>query len=458
MLSACGGQSAVAEQQTLTIWSSYPNQDVEILIKNYRAVHPEVEVIHTTYGLSNYFSFLKERMAQGLGPDIAIVPDPVLPALIDQQLVEDLEPYKLDTSNFYSKALISLRADDKHLYGVPFGFQTMALCYNSTQSTDIPTTLKAVLDQANRGKGIAIDFSFLSSVWGVGAMNGTFFNSIDQFTLEEQPLSYWLSWLKSAQQTPNVYVDNRRDVLADLFATGKVTYFPCWTFEIPALQKKLKSQLNVAVLPGNLDSAAPVLETDSLVLNAYATPTQKRLAFEFAKFLTRREQQLAFQSAQNTIVAPVNPKVLVDRRLLPIRRSLIEQVQNSFLIPIAQAQYRTARLVYYADTIYTQVMQGEMSPTEGAHQFITQIHQPTQNKISNESAPITSAAEIGNVQGEITPKADYLLQLFRIQFQMLRRPIILVQIVLFIVVLTLTWLVARRLNRFITTFSRRLIE
>ncbi|MCA1991752.1 MAG: ABC transporter substrate-binding protein, partial [Coleofasciculus sp. S288] len=321
LLPACSGGSAGSDQQTLTVWSSYANQDMEILIKNYQTVRPNVEVIHTTEGLLNYFSFLKERMTQGLGPDLAIVPDQVLPSLVEAGIIEDLEKYSLDTSNFYSKALVSLRTENKHLYGVPFGFQTMALCYNHDQTTNPPTTLEAVLNQANQGKGIAIDPSFLNSVWGVGAMGGTFFNSIDQFTIEEYSLSRWLSWLKNAQQAPNIYIDNRRDVLFDLFATGKVAYFPCWTFELSALQKKMGNQLSVALLPGHLNSASPALVTDALVLNVHASAAQKMLALDFAEFVTRREQQLAFQSAQDAIVIPINPKVLVDRRLLPIRRS-----------------------------------------------------------------------------------------------------------------------------------------
>lgn len=442
-------------RQTLTVWSSYANPDVEILIKNYQAVHPNVDVIHTTHGLLNYFSFLKERMAQGLGPDLAIVPDPALPSMIEQKLIEDLEPYKLDTSNFYSKALVSLRTENKHLYGVPFGFETTVLCHNRAQATDPPTTLDAVLNQASQGKGIAIDSGFLSSVWGIGAMGGTLFNSVNQFTLEEGALSRWLSWLKNAQQTPNMYVDNRRDVLFDLFATGKVAYFPCWTFEMPALQKALKNQLSVAVLPGQLNSAAPALEVDTLVVNAHAARTQKRLALEFATFITRREQQLAFQSAQDTVVVPINPNVLVDRRLLPTRRSLIDQVQNSSPVPIAQAQYQIDRLIYYAHPIYTQVMQGDISPTEGARQFIHQINQPVNNEVINESVSITSEAEISKLQGNITPKADYLLQLFQIQLQILRRPIIWLQIVLVTVVGILIWLIARHLNRFISNFIQR---
>ncbi|MEX0270885.1 ABC transporter substrate-binding protein [Leptolyngbyaceae cyanobacterium UHCC 1019] len=458
LLFACSGQSAGSGQQTLTIWSSYADQDMELLIKNYQAVHPNVEVIHTTHGVLNYFSFLKERMAQGLGPDMAIVPDPVLPSMIEQKLIEDLEQYNLDTSNFYSKALVSLRAKDNHLYGVPFGFDTMALCYNRSQTADPPTTLDAVLSQAGQGKGIAIDSGFLSSAWGIGAMGGTLFNSVNQFTLEEMALSRWLSWLKDARKTPNIYVDYRRDILFDLFTTGKVAYFPCWTFEMSALQKKLDNKLSAAVLPGNLNSAAPVLEIDSLVLNARAATTQKRLALDFAKFVTRREQQLAFQSAQDTVVAPINPKVLLDLRLLPIRRNLIDQVQNSFLIPVSQAKYQTDRLVYYADPIYIQVMQDDISPTEGAREFINQLNQPVDRKVIHRSTSITSEAGTSKVQGDTTRKADYLLQLMQVQFQIFRRPIIWLQIVLFTVVGVLIWLIARRLNRFISNFSQRFTE
>ena len=458
LLSACSKGLTMSGRQTLTVWSSYADQDVELLIKNYQSVHPNVEVIHTTHGLPNHFSFLKERMAQGLGPDVAVVPDEELSSMIELGLVEDLEKYSLNTSNFNSKALLSLRAENKHLYSVPFAFQTMALCYNRAQTTNPPATFKAVLDQAHQGKGVAIDSGFLSSVWGVGAMGGTFFNSVNQFTLEEQAVSRWLSWLKNAQQIPNVYVDNRRDVLFNLFTTGKVAYFPCWMFEISTLQEKLGDRLSVAILPGNLHVASPALKTDSLILNIHAPTAQKLLALDFAEFVTRREQQLAFQSAQDTIVIPSNSEALVNRRLFPIRRTLVEQAQYSFPIPIAPAQYGIGRLVYYADAIYPQVMQGNISPAEGAHQFVNQINQPGNHEITNESASIINESGISKVQGDLTPKADYLPQLFRIQLQIFHRPIIWLQIVLITVVGVLIWLIARRLNRFISKFAQRFTE
>ncbi|MDX2232387.1 MAG: extracellular solute-binding protein [Leptolyngbyaceae cyanobacterium bins.349] len=280
--------------------------------------------------------------------------------------------------------------------------------------------------------------------------------------LEEKAFSRWLAWLKTARQISNVYVDNRRDVLFDLFVTGKVAYFPCWTFEIPTLQQKLGDRLNVAILPSDLHVASPPLKTDSLIVNTYATTAQKRLAIDFAKFVTRREQQLAFQSAKDAIVIPGNPNTLVDRRLFPIKRRLVEQSQYSFLIPIAQAKYQTSRLVHYAEPIYTQVMQGEMSPTEGAQQFIHQINQPVNNEVIKKSTSVPNEVEIillqGNIvqlQDNITPKADYLSQFVQIQFQILHRPIIWLQIILCTVVGVSIWWIARRLNRLVSNFMQQ---
>ncbi|MCA1995394.1 MAG: hypothetical protein LDL41_25610, partial [Coleofasciculus sp. S288] len=127
-------------------------------------------------------------------------------------------------------------------------------------------------------------------------------------------------------------------------------------------------------------------------------------------------------------------------------------------IPIAQARYQTNHMIYYGNAIYTQVMQGDLSPIAGARQFINQINQSAEGKVINESASITNAVGRNKVQTDITPKADYLLQLFRIQLQILRRPIIWLQIVLFTVVMLLIWLMARRLNRFISNFSQRFTE
>lgn len=103
-------------------------------------------------------------------------------------------------------------------------------------------------------------------------------------------------------------------------------------------------------------------------------------------------------------------------------------------------------------------MQDDISPTEGARQFINQLNQPIDHEASNKSVSINREAETSKVQGDTARKVDYLLQIIQIQLQIFRRPIIWLQIVLFTVVGVLIWLIARRLNRFISNFIQRFTE
>ena len=116
----------------------------------------------------------------------------------------------------------------------------MALCYNREQVDKPPDTLTQWLSQARAGVGIAIEPAFLNTMWGVSAHGGKWFDRENRFLLKESAITLWLEWLKEAQKMPTVYLDARRDVLFDLFVTGKVAYYPCWSFEYVPLQKRLE--------------------------------------------------------------------------------------------------------------------------------------------------------------------------------------------------------------------------
>ena len=54
-----------ARRNTLTVWSFFPNQDMDRLVKNYEAVHPRTKVIHTGYAFSALAPAFWERASQG---------------------------------------------------------------------------------------------------------------------------------------------------------------------------------------------------------------------------------------------------------------------------------------------------------------------------------------------------------------------------------------------------------
>ncbi|ELS05320.1 hypothetical protein Xen7305DRAFT_00050630 [Xenococcus sp. PCC 7305] len=148
LLSACGANS---KKHHLTIWSFYPNRDLDVVIRNYMDVHPDIEVIHTGFNFPALPGEFRKRAAQGLGPDAVIVTERELPRLIKLGLIAPLEKYHIDTSKFDSKTLVSLRDSHGQLYGMPVAHQVMGLCYNRELVSQPPKTLSEWLDQARSG-------------------------------------------------------------------------------------------------------------------------------------------------------------------------------------------------------------------------------------------------------------------------------------------------------------------
>ena len=438
-------------QNILTVWSFFPNKDVDTLVRNYEAVHPETKVIHTGYAFSALSSAFWQRASQGLGPDAVIMTERDMPALIEAGLIEDLEPHDIDTENLQGKSLVSLRGKDGHLYGIPVAFQTMALCYNRDQIDQPPETLENLLEQGRNGAGIAIETGFLKSMWGIGAFGGNVFSSAGEFTLKQQTLVNWLNWLKQAKQIPTIYFDHRPEILYDLFSTGRVAYFPCWTFEFIPLKEQLGKKLAVASLPST-DSGqpSPYVETDAMVVNVHATAKQKRLALEFAQFLTQPDQQLAVISAQEHTVTPINLKTIVDERLLPRIHVFAGSTETGIPFPISDT-YHLDRMRFYGDQLYNQVVQGSLSPIEGVRQFFNQV----KNRSVDEEIVVSTSAASDETQEavlvDVEPNAEYLLELLRIQIEILKRPVVLLQLLFVIVFLITTGLTAHFINKWFKT-------
>ena len=458
LMAACqlpgvGGNSNQAyRQNTLTVWSFFPNKDMDTLVRNYEAVHPETKVIHTGYAFSALNPAFWERASQGLGPDAVIMTERDLPALIEAGLLEDLERYDLDTSSFRNKSLVSLRGLNEHLYGIPVALQTMALCYNRTQVENPPATLDNWLEQGRNGAGIAIESGFLKSMWGLGVFGGNFFNSTGEFTLQQQTLVSWLTWLKQAKQIPTVYFDHRPEILYDLFASGRIAYFPCWTFEFIPLKEQLGDDLAVTPLPSTESGKpSPYVETDTFVINVHATAQQKQLALDFAQFMTQPDQQLAVISGQEHTVTPINLKTIIDQRLLPRVHVFAESAKTAIPFPMSDT-YRLDRLRFYGDQLYTQVIQSSVSPVEGVRQFFNQINHPP----ADEDIVVSTSAASDEVQKavlvDVQPNVEYLLELLRIQADTLKRPVVLLQLLLVIAVLAATWSLARSINKWLKTF------
>ena len=464
LVTSCAGQSALGNnpnsddsKHTLTIWSFYPNKDMEPLVRNYMAAHPKIEVIHTGFAFLALQPEFRKRATQGLGPDGVIVTERVIPKLIETGLIEPLDEYNIETNNFLPKSMVSVRDSEDHLYGVPVALQTMSLCYNNSLVEKVPETLSGWLKQAQQGKGITIEPTFLNSMWGISALGGKIFDSKNNFVLKETDLAKWLIWLKESRKISTVYVDNRRNLMFDLFTKGEVAYYPCWSFEYVPLKEKLGDKLEVTTLPqGDLGKSAPNLETDTLVVNAYATAANKKLAVDFARFITQENQQLTLISAKEHTIAPINSKTEVDERLLPVIKTFAETAKDAIPFPMSDV-YSLRRLRFYGDKIYARVINGVISPLEGAKNLLEKINNPPANENVSVSASAASDEVQEKVLVDVKPKADFLLQLWHIQGEILKRPVIWWQILLIAILVSLSWLFSVALNKLIKKFFEGLL-
>ncbi|ELS05321.1 ABC-type sugar transport system, periplasmic component [Xenococcus sp. PCC 7305] len=295
-------------------------------------------------------------------------------------------------------------------------------------------------------------------MWGIGSFGGTWFDSNNRFVLQGDSVSRWLKWLKQAQQIPMVYLDKRRDVMFDLFSNSKLAYFPCWTFEYISLQEQLGDQLAVAPLPsGEEGAASPILETDTLVLNTYATQENKKLAIDFARFITQGDQQIALISAKEHTITPANSHTVVDERLLPRIAIFAESASHAIPFPISDIS-NSDRLRFYGDILYRRVLQEEIPPDEAVKEFFEILNNPPHNEKIDvfSSAAGKEVTEI--VLVDVQPNINFLIQLFHIQREILKRPVVLFQILLIAVVLLACWFVARYLNKWFNNLIARFIN
>ncbi|MEM9540943.1 MAG: ABC transporter substrate-binding protein [Cyanobacteria bacterium P01_E01_bin.42] len=458
LLSGCtlqGNATSSNPQGMLTLWSFFPNRDVDVVVRNYETTSPNTQIVHTGYEFLALHPALKERMGQGLGPDAAIITERELPKFIEAGLVENLDEYDIDLQDLNDRARISVYDPDGHLYGIPVAHQTMALCYNKSLVEKPAETIDKWLEQARNGMSIAIEPSFLNTMWGVGTYGGEWFDKENNFVLETSPISLWLSWLKQAGNLPSVYLDPRRSILFDLFASGEVAYFPCWTFEYIPLQNKLEDKLAVTVLPGGRRAEAqPQLETDVLVVNVHTTAAKKALALDFAQFLTKPTQQLALVSGKEHTITPVHPQTRVDDRLLPRISVFQESADRAIAFPI-DSLYNTDRLRHYGDLAYTRVLQGEILPTVGARNLLNSIENPPADEAIAVSASASSDEVQEQVVVDVEPNLSYLFQLFRIQGEILKRPYILLQLFFVILILFAAWHIHRPLAQWLKNVLTR---
>jgi maltose-binding protein MalE len=384
ILVGCTRSPVVTSPETLQVqgriiiwhgWSGPQAEAINATIDRFAQIYPDARIMRSTVPADGLIQRFRTRAAMGLGPDLLIAPAQTIPELALEELIQDLTPYidvdpAVNLARYFAPAIETVQYEER-LYGLPIALNTMVLYYNRELVETPPTDLDGLLQEATEGRAVALNTDFYRGFWGIKAFGGELFDDQGRVMLDEGGFANWLSWLKTAQGNPGVFMTTDWEVTAELFASGRVAYYVGSSTEVHDLRELLGEDLvGVARLPaGPHRAAGPFLESDAIFINTSSSPAQTELVLRLARFLTSTEQQT--QLARQATLIPANANVRVDHRLYPATATFLAQAQNA--VPRPNLPQMSVVLAQ-GDMAYALALAGEMSAAEAAQELTSQVN------------------------------------------------------------------------------------
>lgn len=355
----------------ITLWHSWPEEDAVVLeeaLAQFEEIHPGVSIVPVTLPEDQILDEYHKSGNDGLGPALLIGDDSWIGELVDAGLIRPLIPDDNTTSLFDSRNR-ALTQNQGQIYGVPLFLEPNALYYNKSVVIETPGTLDELLQEAAAGNQVAFVPRFEEAYWGIQAFGEGLFDDQGNFTLAESGFTEWLSWLNEAQLAPGVILNVDNDSLLDLFTSGQVAYYVAGPEKqvlfATGIDEENPFEYGVVPLPkGPNGAAGPLLPAETILLYAFTSSEQTRIANALATFLVNQQQSIRFMRELNRV--PANPTVTVDRRIYPIVNGFAQQATTSVVIP---NEIASDLLVSAGDRAYASVLSGVLSPEEAVCEF-----------------------------------------------------------------------------------------
>ncbi len=369
-----GCQSSADEDELkgrFTIWHSWSNADeiqLEAALQQFEEIHPQVHISTISIPEDQMLPEFYRLGEDGLGPGLMIGDDAWISDLANAGLIR---PFSTDpfSASFFNARNRNLVEYNDEIYGVPMSLAPYALYYNKNRVTEPPSTLDDLLTAAKEGSGVAFVPRFSEAYWGIQTFGDGLFDPIGRFTLAESGFTEWLAWLNTAQGSPGVILNVDDESLLELFATGQIDFYvnePAKQYQILSRMREDNSfEIGVVPLPqGPEGSAGPLLKGETILLYAYASQEQAKIAQSLALFLVNQQQSIRF--LRETDRVPANPTVRVDNRIYPVANGFAQQARTAVVLP---NDIPVDPFVAAGNRAYITVLAGTVSPEEAVCQF-----------------------------------------------------------------------------------------
>lgn len=146
------GTPTGTEEIRLTYWGLWePNQVLQAVFDEYSTSHPNIKVVYEQQSYKDYRERLQSALSSGTTPDVFRYHNTWLPMLYASLAPDDAN--LIDLNQYYPVVAKDVSAGGK-VYGVPLGFDTLALYYNpamlSRAGQSVPSTWEGLRTVAQR--------------------------------------------------------------------------------------------------------------------------------------------------------------------------------------------------------------------------------------------------------------------------------------------------------------------
>lgn len=359
------------------------NQALQALVAAFRRLRPNVSVQISVETQERLEDTLRRSTSRGLAPDLLLVRAPQAVSLLDHGLVDPLpsrDPRLQKLRSLVIPALLRRVATPGGLAGLPVFTEFTLACYDRRRVSTPPATLAALLDLAASGKPVGLAMDPLGIWWTTGALGAesilfpliTGRTAATQLPEPQQRaiLSGWLHWLREAALQSNIELANGPEDLTKGLESGRYAWVPCFSLTLVRLNRTLGPHLGVAPLPGGpAGRATPFSTTRVWAIGRNSSPTQRRMAIEFAGLsldpLVQRDMML-----RTLMLVPANRYVPIpitsSGELAALATAQQQFDQSSAMVTGPYSIDRMEKLAPITESVLVDVMVGLLTPEQGS--------------------------------------------------------------------------------------------
>lgn len=352
------------------------DQTLKDLIQRFEERYNKVNVIWRKYSDSNIYKRYSDKIKDGLGPDLLLAHNFIIPALHKRNEIAPISPTSVKIEEIRPKLIQATKVNGT-LYAIPFIVNVQLLCFNKQNVRSAPKTFKELIEISKSGVSIAIGGNFLETIWGLPGFKARLFGTNKSSTQERKDgLSNWIKTLKRSDEEPNMALFKTSSLMTQYFTEGKISIINCQSIDLPFLRDKLGIEnLGISELPSiNGKSSEPRLTAASFVLNPFASKNQKKLALRFSNYAISVDQQQQIAINWNSLL-PVNKNSDFSQELLPVQNTSEKAFANSS--ELTNKELETMTLNYNSvQELYQDATAGLIDPDKASNDIIELIESP----------------------------------------------------------------------------------